>query len=248
MKKTILYSGFLSLLSTAIYAQSHSEPAKSKVIKHAPVKHVAAAQKNTHTKAAVRPKVAMVAPQKVTTPTAPTTTSTPAVTIPPVTTPAPAVVMTPPVQTIDCYYKTPITTSHIDAAIISEWSEKATRQSFTLDHSNITPQLAALKSCFTDQGWQSFNDALQKSGNINAMQKQQLNLSSMLDGKSTTTDVRENQWKVSVPLQVVYQNKKEKLTQRLTVDLIVGRKPSGDLGIMQMIASPQQTATSTIKP
>lgn len=190
MKKTMLYSGFLSILTTAICAQAHSE--------------------------------------------ASTTPST-----------VPTAVVAPPIQTIDCHYAIPTSTLHIDAPIISEWSEKATRQSFTLDHTHLTAQLAALKSCFTNQGWQSFNDALQKSGNINAIEKQQLTVSSIVDGKSTTTDVKDNQWKVSVPLQVIYQNDKEKLTQRLTVDLIVGRKPSGDLGIMQMIASPQQTQTPT---
>jgi len=43
-------------------------------------------------------------------------------------------------------------------------------------------------------------------------------------------------------LQVVYQNDKEKLTQKLNVDLLIGRKMSGDLGIMQMIAIPIETA------
>ena len=56
--------------------------------------------------------------------------------------------------------------------------------------------------------------------------------------------IKDNQWKASVPLQVVYQNDKEKLTQLLTVNLLIGRKISGDLGIMQMIATPQQAANT----
>ncbi len=50
------------------------------------------------------------------------------------------------------------------------------------------------------------------------------------------------------PLQVVYQNDKEKLTQLLTVDVLIGRKISGDLGIMQMIAAPRTKNTPNINP
>ena len=64
----------------------------------------------------------------------------------------------------------------------------------------------------------------------------------MVDGELKVNPVKDNQWKVSIPLQVVYQNDKEKLTQKLNVDLLIGRKMSGDLGIMQMIATPMETA------
>jgi hypothetical protein len=49
---------------------------------------------------------------------------------------------------------------------------------------------------------------------------------------------------LSLPLQVVYQNTEEKLTQQLTVDVLVGRKPNGDLGILQMVATPNKTDTA----
>ncbi|NSL17842.1 DotI/IcmL/TraM family protein [Tatlockia micdadei] len=125
-----------------------------------------------------------------------------------------------------------------------KWAEKAAEQSFDFDYNTMDSQLAALKSCYTEQGWQGFNDALQKSGNLNAIKSQQLTVSSMVNGESKITELKDNQWKVIIPMQVVYQNDKEKLTQPLTVNLVVGRKISGDLGIMQMIAIPSQT-TST---
>lgn len=46
-------------------------------------------------------------------------------------------------------------------------------------------------------------------------------------------------------MQVVYQNDKEKLTQLLSVDVLVGRKVTGNLGIMQMIATPRTPAVGT---
>ena len=144
-----------------------------------------------------------------------------------------------PAQVIDCQYRIPAETTTIDQSLISTWSEKAAVQSFDFNAASLDDQLAKLKLCFTDQGWQSFNDALQKSGNLNAIKSQHLTVSSQRDGELKINPVKENQWKITIPLQVVYQNDKEKITQLLAVDLLVGRKVSGDLGIMQIIASPR---------
>lgn len=178
---------------------------------------------------------------------APATTTQTTTTAP--TTAAPA---TP--GTIDCNYHIPADTSTVDQNMVLQWAQQATQQSFDFDHTSIDNQMTALKACFTDQGWQSFQDALNKSGNLNAIKSLQLMVSSMVDGQGTITVNKDNQWKVTVPLQIVYQNQKQKLTQYLNVDLIVGRKTNGDLGIMQIIAAvrpssnnaaPASTSTTT---
>jgi hypothetical protein len=145
-------------------------------------------------------------------------------------------------QTIDCQYRIPATTTTIDQSVLSTWAKKAAVQSFEFNPTTIDQELDELKTCYTDQGWQGFNDALQKSGNINAIKTQKLTVSSQVDGELTIVPSKDNQWKITVPMQVVYQNEKEKLTQLLSVDLLIGRKVSGDLGIMQMIATPRPTA------
>ncbi|MGQ3891366.1 DotI/IcmL family type IV secretion protein [Legionella sp. CNM-4043-24] len=159
----------------------------------------------------------------------------------------PVVLIAKPEQPINCLYKMPPKTAHVDPDLVQKWSEKAAQQSFDFDPAKMTEQLSALKACYTEQGWQSFYDALQKSGNIKAIQSQHLMVSSLVDGQIKVTEAKDNQWKVSMPLQVVYQNENEKLTQNLTVDLLVGRKPTGDLGIMQIIASPRQEIEADIK-
>ena len=143
---------------------------------------------------------------------------------------------------INCKYHIPTNTTTIEQSLISTWASKAAVQSFEFNPTSIDAELTELKSCYTDQGWQGFNDALQKSGNIESFKKQGLTVSSLVDGELKVNPVKDNQWKVSIPLQVVYQNDKEKLTQKLNVDLLIGRKMSGDLGIMQMIAIPIETA------
>lgn len=228
MNKTILYSGILSILSAAACAQATPTAATTDKT-----------SAGTTPQAVVVPEAAAVVKPDTKT----------VVTTPGAQTPVAVATTTPPVaKPVDCTYKTPPQTTHIDSAIVTEWAEKATRQSFDFENNKIDKQLAELKACYTDQGWQSFNDALQKSGNLNAIKSQKLAVSSMVNGKSTTSEIKENQWKVSIPLQVVYQNDKEKLTQLLTVDLIIGRKiTSGDLGIMQMIASPLKAENAGAK-
>ena len=147
-----------------------------------------------------------------------------------------------PAPVIDCQYRIPAETTTIEQSVITTWSEKAVVQSFDFNPATIDDQLAKLKACFTDQGWQSFNDALKKSGNLNAIKSQKLTVSSQTDGELAVSPVKENQWKVVVPVQVVYQNDKEKLTQLLSIDLLVGRKISGDLGIMRITATPRLPA------
>ena len=150
-----------------------------------------------------------------------------------------ATAATPPV--IDCKYHVPADTTTLDPKLLTTWAQKAALQSFTFSDTKLTEEFAELKSCYTDQGWQGFNNALQKSGNKEAIQSQHLTVTSMADGDVKINPIKDNQWKITVPLQVAYQNDKEKLTQLLTVDLLIGRKVNGDLGIMQMIATPRTT-------
>lgn len=143
-------------------------------------------------------------------------------------------------QLINCQHHIPPEISVVDESVVTTWAKNAAQQSFDFDHAAFEKQLETLKACYTEQGWLGFNDALKKSGNIDAIKTQQLVVSSQVDGELKVSTIKENQWKVTVPLRVVYQNDKQKLTQQLSVNLLIGRKVSGDLGIMQMIATPRQ--------
>lgn len=156
--------------------------------------------------------------------------------------PAPA-----PSAVIDCNYKIPAQVKSVEQSVVLAWSEKAVIQSFSFDPNTLDAQMQKLQACFTEQGWTGFSTALKKSGNIEAIKSQSLTVSSHVDGQGFITNAKDNQWKVTLPLVVVYQNEKEKVSQLLSVDLTVNRKPTGDLGITQMIATPRGTVT-TKKP
>ena len=146
----------------------------------------------------------------------------------------PAAPNTPPA--INCDYPIPASVNTIDTALLQTWAEKAIMQSFDFNSQELDQQLEKLKPCFTEQGWQSFYEAIKS---------QNLTVSCQIDGKLNIISAKENQWKVVIPLQVVYQNDKEKITQLLSVELLVGRRASGNLGIMQVIATPRQLGEST---
>ncbi len=192
-----------------------------------------------------------LASQELPLPTAQTPSNQPAVMkpaaiVPSNTVPAPAPVITPATasEIINCNYRIPAETKTVEQLTIKKWTEQAVEQSFSFDPTILDAQLLALKACYTDQGWDSFKDALTKSGNLEAIKAQKLMVSSMVTGDIKVNEIKENQWKVNLPMQVVYQNHSEKLTQLLNIDLIIGRKVTGDLGIMQMIAVPTQTGDS----
>ena len=166
----------------------------------------------------------------------------PAAPTPVVESPAPVAPKLKPV--INCEYPIPADVITLDDALLSTWATKAAVQSFDFNAPNIDTQLEKLKSCYTAQGWQGFMDALTKSGNVDAIKLQNLTVSSDVDGKLKLNPIKENQWKISVPLHVVYQNDKERLTQLLNIDLFIGRNASGTLGIMQLIATPREAVVT----
>lgn len=146
---------------------------------------------------------------------------------------------------IDCNYHIPASQKTIDTATITTWGEKAALQSFSFSSADMQNQLNALQHCYTEQGWKSFNEALQKSGNLDSIKSQLLNVSAQKDGETSTNSIKDNQWKITLPIQAVYQNDKEKITQKLNVSILIGRKPNGELGIMQMIATTRPAAEPT---
>ena len=168
----------------------------------------------------------------------------------PTTTPGAA-----PKPALDCNYHIPANQAAVDSALITAWAEKAALQSFTFTPATIQSQMDMLKTCYTEQGWKGFTEALQKSGNIDSIKSQLLNVSGQADGVPNISTVKDGQWKVTLPIQVVYQNDKDKVTQHLLVGVVVGRKPNGDLGIMQLVATARQDetpagdkATNTLAP
>lgn len=145
----------------------------------------------------------------------------------------------PPAPQINCQYKIPASQTQIDSSLVKTWVSKAIEQSFDFSPATIDTQLEALQDCFTKHGWEGFQSAFHASGNLEAIKQHHFTVSSQIDGSVTLSSTKENHWKAMIPLQVVYQNDKEKLTQLLNIDAVIGRKVSGELGLIQVIAVPR---------
>ncbi|PJD94866.1 MAG: type IV secretion protein IcmL [Legionella sp.] len=261
MKNYIVWS----TLATLLYTQAHADTTPSAITAPNTTAEsqptVSAPPISTTATPAATPTATPTATPAATPTTTPAPTgaqpaaSLPAQTVTPPTTNVPAATneaapaeATPNTPPINCDYRIDAKVKTIDPALVQNWSEKATIQAFTFDPVNINGLMGQLQHCFTEQGWKGFNAALTKSGNLEAIQTHQLNVSSLIDGPIQLNDVKDNQWKLTLPVQVVYQNDKEKVTQLLTVQLTVGRKMTGDLGITQMIATPRAQESTPTDP
>ncbi|VEB36915.1 DotI/IcmL family type IV secretion protein [Legionella cherrii] len=140
-------------------------------------------------------------------------------------------------EAINCEFKVPDGITKIDEELVKKWAENAAIQSFDFNSDSIDTQLQKLKSCYTAKGWEHFKNALDKSGNIEAIKSQNLMMSSKVSGQTKLIATRNNQWNMELLLQVVYQNKQIKVIKFLNVDLTMERKPSGDFGIARIIAT-----------
>jgi len=107
--------------------------------------------------------------------------------------------------------------------------------------------LSELKKCFTKNGWKSFNTALKRSGNLETIKKEKLNVSPTITGDVSVNQEKDNQWKVTLPMTVTYKNDKDQVKQELNISLLISRKKTGDLGIMQLIAAPAKAAAAQAK-
>lgn len=135
---------------------------------------------------------------------------------------------------IDCDYKTSAEIKNINQAIILAWAEHAATQSFNFDSKSIDTQLKKLQSCYTKQGWDKFINAFEKSGNIKAFKTQKLSATSQIDGVPQLIESRENKWALTLPLKINYQFENSNVIQLIKVDLTIGRKSTGELGIIRL--------------
>ncbi|CEG57612.1 DotI/IcmL family type IV secretion protein [Legionella fallonii] len=141
---------------------------------------------------------------------------------------------------IDCNYKIPAETTKLEQAFIISWAEHAVMQSFNFSSNSLEEQLQKLQACYTENGWMEFKNALDKSGNIQTFKTQKLTSLSQMDGSVQINEAKENQWVLTLPVKVVYQFDTTNITQLMQVRLVIGRKITGDLGIMQLNSTLRQ--------
>lgn len=132
--------------------------------------------------------------------------------------------------------------AQITPETLTEWAKVAAQGAYEFNYSNHAEKFESLKSCFTDAGWKSFQEALEQSNNMKVITSEKLNVTSSVKSTVSVTSAQANTWKIQVPLTVKFENNTRHMTQELVADLLVEAHANAEgqqqLGIAQFISKP----------
>jgi hypothetical protein len=142
-------------------------------------------------------------------------------------------------KTLSCKNVAPNEDSPVKLDFLKKWSVYVSMKTFSLSHDTIDNTLVVLQDCFTTSGWNQFNDALNKSGNLNLIKTNHLSSNTHLMGQVVVQPQKEQQtWTADIPIRVVYQNDKQKISQQIHVHLRFSQLPNNKLAVMQIVGLP----------
>lgn len=127
---------------------------------------------------------------------------------------------------------------------VRSWSTDAIVSSLTFSFANYQQQLGDARLSFTDSGWRSFERALQASGILNQIIKEQMITSVVPAGAPVirSQGVADNGrygWQIELPIMVTYESTSHKQSTGYTVQATIVRRPESEnpsgLGIAQLI-------------
>lgn len=117
---------------------------------------------------------------------------------------------------------------HLSPAEVANFATEAATRSMTYSFSNYRAEFEDMKPYFSrPRGWNSFVDALNKSGQLDLIKSQRLNTTAVAQ---RAVIVREGlnpdgiyEWIVQLPLRVTYQSSSQVTGQNFTVTLALTR-------------------------
>ena len=147
--------------------------------------------------------------------------------------------------TVNCQQTFPDVTK-ITPDILIEWSSFAAKSAYQFDFENQALQFDLLKSCFTNNGWKSFEEALEQSNNLQVIKSEKLSVSAIVKNDVKVNPVQPNIWKVQVPMTVEYDNATRHMKQEIVAELLIETQATTNgqqqLGITQFVAKPNVNA------
>lgn len=142
----------------------------------------------------------------------------------------------------------PMGEPHLQGANLLTWLQGCITQANTYDFVNYRQQFMKNQACFTTEGWQQFQSAVERAGTLKTVQTQRLVASAVADGAPVI--VQEGllhgayTWMIQMPTTVTYQGGdagRGLLTQRLLVKVLVSNVPTWQskegVGIAQYVAT-----------
>lgn len=140
---------------------------------------------------------------------------------------------------INCKSLIPESPSQNRRKFIKKYSAYVAKQTFAFNYLSIDFDLSQINECFTDNGWTQFKTALDHSGNVALVKNNLLTSSSQIIEPIAIQHIKdEARWEVDVPIQIVYQNDKKKITQMISVHLNILELPDRHVSVLQIMGKP----------
>ena len=116
--------------------------------------------------------------------------------------------------------------NHVTDEEVLAWASQVAVESYSYDGISYEKQFAKLKTKFTESGWKNFKDALDKSGNLDAVINNEVVVSAYRNNpaeiESYSNDNSTSIWVVKVPTQVTYINGRLKIEQDMDTYVTIG--------------------------
>ncbi len=120
-------------------------------------------------------------------------------------------------------------------AEILDFSKETTTALFTYQYDQMDTHLKDLKPCFSEQGWQSYQNALSASHTVETINKLKLTAKATLESQSVTRD-ENNLWHVSNLINVEYKNSTHFAKQKLKIEALIADADQ-ELSLLQIKAT-----------
>jgi hypothetical protein len=147
---------------------------------------------------------------------------------------------------INCFSKLPPKNLILRTQFIKNFSAYISKQAFVIPLENFNQHLEQIKACFSPEGWQEFSTALARSGNIGLIQAKKYMSNGFIEGNITINhQVNTYVWETETPLTIIYQNRENRVSQRLNVHLRIEQGAQGMVRVTQVVGIPRKLGAPT---
>ncbi len=142
---------------------------------------------------------------------------------------------------MNCFSKIPQKNLILRTQFIKNFSAYLSKQAFVIPLEDFNQHLNQIKACFSPNGWQEFSSALARSGNISLIQAKQYMTSGFVEGNITINhQVNTYVWETETPLTIIYQNRENRVSQRLNIHLRIEEREQGVVRVTQVVGIPRK--------
>ena len=92
---------------------------------------------------------------------------------------------------------------------------------YTIDAHEMNKQIQKQASYFSKNAWSTYNQALEKSGNLKEIQEKNIRVRASINGPITAEAISQSQWQLSIPLHAGFFSKKVIKSQILSANITV---------------------------